>query len=275
MLNASRKWLIRLLESGTLAASGVPKAAKAEIGHFEDVGFIQLQKSGAGARYIIINKEAVYGLLQATGYHGEPGRLTAKARAVALQGDAHKGRDEAMLLMLSSAGHAEWSNGENTIDIASHVAQFGISSMVVRPGDQWHTKQPVGLVENLDPVIYATQYFEKVGFQGSLIYYSGWLSEKFLDWLTEIKRAPSYVIFPDYDIVGITNYLRAQNRVGNSLSIYIPDNIDELLQRFGKKLVSKASRAPIELSGDSEAIQLYHTLLETGRVLDQESLLLL
>ena len=275
MLNTSRQWLIKLLEVGSMVASGVPRAARVDVDNVQKAGFIRWEKSGSGGRYIVIDERAIRDLLQATGYHGDLNELTPKAKAVAQHGDAHKGLDGSMLLIMSTAGPSEWSEGENTLEVFSHVSRFGIASMVVRPGDQWRTTQPVGLVENIDLVIYAKQYFDKVGFQGSLIYYSGWLSKAFLDWLTELKRAPSYILFADYDLVGIKNYLLVKNRVGTSISMYIPNNIDELLVRFGKKLDSKSDRKAIESSGDPEAIHLYRTLLETGRVLDQESILLM
>ncbi|MDH3349170.1 MAG: hypothetical protein OEM02_13855 [Desulfobulbaceae bacterium] len=275
MRNDSRQWLIKLLEAGSLPVSGIPKAAKAEIGNFVNAGFIKWEKSGAGARYIIVDEDIIGVLIESTGYHGDLSELSPKAKAVALHGDAHKGHDDNMLLIMSTAGPSEWSEGENTLDLADQVSRYGIGSILVKPGDQWHTSQPVGLVENLDLLIYARQYFDKLGFQGSLIYYSGWLSRAFLDWLTEMNRAPSYVLFADYDIVGIKNYLLAKNRVGNSLTMYIPDNINELLMRFGKTLDTKSDRKLIEASGDPVAIDLYHTLLETKRVLHQESLLLI
>ena len=85
------------------------------------------------------------------------------------------------------------------------------------------------------------------------------------------------MIFADYDLVGIKNYLLAKDRLGESLSIYIPDNLPELLKRFGnpKKLESKSDRTLIELSGNPEAIRLYQALLDAGCGLDQESLLLI
>lgn len=277
MLNASRQWLIKILESGSLAASSIPRGARAEITNICEAGFIKWKKSGAGAKYSVADEEAIRNLLESTGYDGELGKLTPKAKAVALHGDAHKGRDEAMLLTLSTAGSPRWSDGENTLDVSDHTSKFGIASLVVRPRDQWRTDQPVGLVENLDLVLYGKQYFERVGFQGSILYYSGWLSKALLDWLAEAKRAPSYVIFADYDLVGIKNYLLAKDRLGESLSIYIPDNLPELLKRFGnpKKLESKSDRTLIELSGDPEVIRLYQALLDAGCGLDQESLLLI
>ena len=275
MLNVSRQWLMTLLDTGSQVASGVPGAAKAEIGHLADVGFIRWEKAGAGARYIIVDEEAIRQLLGNTGYQQDLETLTPKARAVALHGDAHKGKDDAMLLLLSAAGHADWDNGENRLDVSDHVSRFGMASLIVRPGDQWQTSQPVGLVENLDPVLYASPYCHKVSFQGSLLYYSGWLSKPFLAWLTEIRRAPSFILFADYDPVGISNYLRAKEKIGSALQMYIPGNIEELLLKFGKKMELKSGHPLIESTDDPTAINLYRTLLDTGRILHQESLLLM
>jgi hypothetical protein len=275
MHNSSRNFLIKLLENGSVATSGISLIVKNDIEKFLDAGLIRWEKKGAGARYVVNHKESIRTLLQSSGYHGDQRHLTPRAQAVARHGDAHKGLDNNLLLILSAAGFAEWSDGENTLAPANHVEQFGISSLLVKPGDHWHTKQPVGLVENLDLVIYASQYFKKTDFQGSLIYYSGWLSRKFLNWLTETTRAPSYVIFPDYDIVGIKNYLIAKARLGDALTMYIPSDIEDLLVRFGTDLDSTSDRTVIESSKDTDALRLYKTLLKTGRSLHQESILLM
>jgi len=276
MLNASRQWLMRLLEAGSLPASSVPKPARADIDNVKTAGFIRWERSGAGAKFFVTDESAVRNLLQSTGYDGEQDDLTPKARAVALHGDAHRGRDDAMLLSLSTAGEPRWTDGVNTLDVSEHVAKFGIASLVVKLGDQWHTDQPIGLVENLDLVMYGKAYFERIGFYGSALYYGGWISKALLDWLAETERAPSFVVFPDYDLVGIKNYLRAKHRLGDCVSIYIPENLQELLARFGNsdKLESKSDRKLIEASGDHDAIDLYKALLDAGRGLDQECLLL-
>ena len=62
----------------------------------EDANFIKWERSGAGARYILVDKEAIQNLLKDTGYHGDLDELTPRAKAVALHGDAHKGLDDTM-----------------------------------------------------------------------------------------------------------------------------------------------------------------------------------
>jgi len=274
--NASRQWLMRLLEAGALPVSSVPKPAKADIDNIQNAGFITWERSGAGAKLIVANEAALKKLLQATGYEGDTLALTPKAKAVALHGDAHKGRDDALLLMLSTAGRATWFDGNHVLPLRDLVDKFGIASLVARPGDQWSSGQPIAFVENQDLVLNAKTYFKRIGFEGSVLYYSGWLSRAFLDWLTERERAPSYLIFPDYDLVGIKNYLLAKERLGDAVQLYIPENLPELLKRHGnfEKLKSQSDRKMIEQSGDADAIRLYNTLLASGCGLDQEALLL-
>lgn len=276
MLNASRQWLMRLIAEGSLPASSVPKAAKAEIDNVKNAGFIRWEKSGAGAKFFVSDESALSNLLQSTGYQGDIESLTPKARAVALHGDAHKGQDDTLMLVLSASENAQWSDGENTLDVSDLVEKFGVASLVVKPGDNWCTNQTIGLVENIDLVLNGKAYCEQIGFDGVLLYYSGWISKKLRHWLTQKKRSPRYVVLPDYDIVGLKNYLLAKEKLGEETSIYVPENITELLLRFGNtdKLKSKSARKLIEASSDQDVIYLYNTLLETGRGLDQESLLL-
>lgn len=276
MHNATQKWLVELLQCQSLPASTVPKAAKPDIANLVTTGFIHWEKSGGGARYHLGNAQAVNELLEASGYLEDHQGLTPKAIAVARHGDAHRGRDDAMLLMLSTAGQPRWHNQDVILDVRNQVNQFGIASLVVRPGDNWVTDEPVALVENLDLAIYGKQYFERIGFHGSILYYSGWISKALLDWLSESNRSPGYTIFPDYDLVGIKNYLVAKQRLGPMLNIHIPDNLPELLNKFGnsEKLQSQTDRALIEKSKDKDALYVYRALLESGKGIDQEILML-
>ena len=277
MLNTTRQWLNRLLEAGALPVSSVPKAAKGEIANIHNVGFILWGKSGAGAKYTVKDELAIRNLLQSTGFNGELDLLTPKAKAVALHGDAHKGRDSSLLLMLSAAAPSvTWSDGENTL----HGLLLGLYApprrFLPRQGDTWKTDKPLGLVENLDLVVYGREYFRRIGFEGSVLYYSGWLSNALLDWLTETDRAPEYTIFPDYDLVGLKNYIRAKERLGGCLDIHIPTDLKGLLKKYGntEKLKKDVDRGVIEKSTDPKVNTIYTAMIELGAGLDQESLLL-
>jgi len=278
MLNASRQWLIKLLESGSLAASSVPNAAKAEIGNIQNVGFIAWDRSGAGAKYSVSDEKSILDMLAATGYSGNINKLTPKAKAVALHGDAHKGQDNSILLMLSATEEgAIWTNGTDKLDVFDYSSRFGVASLVVKKDDAWSTNKPIALIENLDLLIYAKEYFEKIDFVGTVLYYSGMISGKLLEWLNEKERASKYIMFPDYDLVGLNNYIRAKDSLGNILSMYVPSDLQRLIKEYGLKKTlanSQADRSKIEQTNYKDVADVYKMIIEEGKTLHQEGLML-
>lgn len=252
MLNVTVEWLKKLLKSETdsLPVSSVSKSAKAEIENLRSIDLIGWERSGAGAKYFIVDKTAIEKLINSNSYDGDLSKLSSKAKAVALHGNAHKGKDDSMLLLLSAVYDGViWNNGRNTLNLYDYSSQFGVASLVVKIEDDWTSNKPIALVENLDLLIYTKLYFEKIGFDGAVLYYSGNLSGKLLKWLNHKKRGASYIMFPDYDIVGLNNYIRVKKALGNMLSMYIPDNLLELLLGHGDEntlITTQASRTLIE-----------------------------
>ncbi len=118
--------------------------------------------------------------------------------------------------------------------------------------DFWQTTFPIGLIENIDLLFYASTYCEKIDFKGSILYCGGWVSKKTIGWLKAQTGVP-IIIFPDYDLVGLKNYIVLKQEIP-SLQIYVPDQLDELLRRFGKaeKLDSTIDRSMIEDSNDPD-----------------------
>lgn len=279
MLNVTVQWLKRLIDNGSLPASTLQNSAKPEIENLRSNGFIELRRSGSGARYYLIDCEVIKKIIDANTYKGDMSTLSPKAKAVAMHGDAHKGKDSSMLFILSATDNEViWDNNINKLDIFNYSSKYGVASLVAKIGDGWSTNKPIALVENLDLLIYAQQYFLDIKFSGTVLYYSGMVSGKLLDWLSESERADSYVMFPDYDIVGLNNYIRVKDRLGNKVSIFIPDNLKELILMYGIEDTlqnSQADRTSIENTKYKDAIELYKLLLETGKTLHQEALALI
>jgi hypothetical protein len=274
MKNSTRNLLFKLLEAGQITSSNVPKSCLSDILNLKDQGFIDWEKSGRGGVYTVDDREAIKSLLKNTGYHGSTKVLTSKAKAVAFHKDAHKGKDDTLLLMLSATEEVFWYNNGLSVNLFKIVQDCGIASLLIKPGDTWHTNKPIALVENKDLLVYADQYFKNIEFNGSILYYRGWISKRTIAWLKTLKNIP-VTIFPDYDLVGLKNYLILKKELPD-LKLYIPNNLSDLLNRYGKpeKLDSSTDRKIIEQTQDTDVLSLYSLLLKYGVGLDQESLML-
>ena len=274
MKNATRNLLFKLIDAGRISSSQVPKSCRADILNLRDRGFVDWEKSGRGGVYTVEDREAINTLLKNTGYHGSTQALTPKAKAVAFHQDAHKGKDDTLLLMLSATREVFWTNHGAAINLFKIVQDCGIASLLIKPYDNWQTDTPIALVENMDLLVYADQYFKQIAFDGSVLYYGGWISKKTIAWLKTLKNTP-VTIFPDYDPVGINNYLLLKQELPD-LDIYIPKNLADLLVRYGdpKRLASSTDRTLIEQTRDEKAAFLYSLLLKHGVGLHQEGLML-
>jgi hypothetical protein len=163
-----------------------------------------------------------------------------------------------------------------------------ISKCLICEGGQYHAErgQSSTLFDNLgieskevhdvlmNEIGYAEQYFKNIEFDGSVLYYGGWISKRTIAWLKTLKNTP-VTIFPDYDPVGLNNYLLLKKALPD-LEIYIPENLADLLIRYGdpKRLESSTDRTLIEQTTDEKASFLYSLLLKHGVGLHQEGLML-
>nr|WP_319491689.1 hypothetical protein [uncultured Desulfobacter sp.] len=274
MEHVVRNLIIKILEQGYLPSSAVSKSAHSKIQQFRDAGFISWEKAGRGGRYILIDRNGLKKLLKATGYHGSSEGLTPKAKAVSRHCDAHAGNDHSLVIHISIKGNGiVWRKNGVPVDINSIVKDCGMASIVVRPEDEWETDSPIALVENIDLLVYAKEYFADKPFQGNILYYAGWTGAKTIDWLGKQALAPE-IIFPDYDFVGLKNYLKLKNHFPG-LRLHIPAGLPELVKRFGnkEKFVKQSLKYSLEQS-DEDVKAIYAILQRYGKSLDQEGLLL-
>ncbi len=275
MKHSERNLLIKILEKGYVLRSAVPQSAQSKIQQLRETGLISWEKAGRGSRYVLVDSNSVQKLLEATGYHGSTDDLTPKAEAVSRHGDAHAGKDDSILIQISVKGEdIYWRKNGKAVDIKTIVKKCGIASIVIRSEDVWRTNSPIALVENIDLLIYSKKYFAQIPFQGNILYYAGWAGARTIEWLKKQPYAPQ-IIFPDYDFVGLKNYLKLKKSFPE-LQIYIPDQLSELIRRFGskKKFVKQSQKYSLEQNDDG--VRSVHSLMQQyGKCLDQESLLLL
>lgn len=264
------RWLEQLLAAGEATNSSIPKSIRQEVTRLEQMGWLVCQARGRGLYYTVRDVVSVRALLEHRQYHGKVDDLTPKGRAVALSGDAHRGRLNRMMLLLASSTGAIWNNP--TIDekllVGDLTKRFGVSALAVEPGDDWRTDQTIVLVENREVLLYS----EKFTFEGTLLYYAGKISGRLADWLAEKERTPQIVVFPDYDPVGLLSYLRLKDLIP-SVTLHIPPNLEALLTKHHNpsRLIEQQQYLPaLEESHDQTVRRIMELIMLAGGGLDQE-----
>lgn len=266
-------WLRRLLKEGVKPASSVPKTVQGELEGFVRTGVVEWARSGRGSMYRVGDRAALEAICAVDPLEHATSE-SAKAVAVARTGDAHQGRADRILLLLSAAAPpAVWSGERGQLDIADCTRRFGVASLVVRPADDWVTEQPLLLVENLE-LLYHPDRLHHIG---TILYYPGWLSGMMLRWLRDRQRAPEYVVCADFDPVGLTNYARARKMLGHSVKLFVPEDLERLIASFGKPerlVMNKRLLGNLEVDNDPSLQRVLNLVLRYGKGLDQEVLLL-
>jgi hypothetical protein len=128
----------------------------------------------------------------------------------------------------------------------------------------------VALVENLEPFLHFEQRFNDFD---AAIYCAGRMSERFLRWLE--FQTFDIVHFGDYDPVGLQEFIRLKERYGCQATLYVPENLAGLVQRYGKPELLKDSSAilsGLRSTNESEIYEVLQCLENFGQGLEQEIL---
>lgn len=247
--------LNRLLDSekGCLNASVFTKKQKQALEDFSrTTRLIIIGKKGRSLQYQILNRESVVKYINVRQPFLETQldiAIPARSKNIALDSDSKKGpctHDSCYLLMKAWDDLVVWQDRTNTMHPAKQTEYFGLAALEITSGQSWQTNAPIWLVEN--QALFDRNDWLPDEFKGSLIYYSGQLPKILLKWLAEKKRSPEIVLFPDYDGVGLSNYVRLLNSLHTEsiLRFYWMPDWEYKLEKFGNAEVWQKTRIQFE-----------------------------
>ncbi len=132
-------------------------------------------------------------------------------------------------------------------------------------------------VENSYAAFYPQKCFGRHAPEGVYWYYQGRLSQVLLEWACQQTISGDIFHAPDYDLVGLDEYLRYKEHFGDRVSLLVPPQLEKLLKKHGLKrgLESGRPRRRIESSNDPEVLSLYQLLRDNEGTFQQEGFLLL
>jgi hypothetical protein len=288
-MNTLSTALQRLLDSETpLTASAFSAKQRAELERFSrDTRLIEISKQRNGTVYCLADRERAADYvrsLQPLDDSQMEEHIPARSRNIGKERNSKKGRTSHArfyLLMKAWDTGSTWHNGSSAMQVAELTGRFGAAALQIASGDDWQTDKPLLLVEN--QALFDRCDWLPDDFGGCIAYYAGQLPEILLQWLAERRRADEVVLFPDYDGVGLSNYVRLAGCLHRDsvLRFYWLPDWENKLVRFGNPDLWKKTRLQFEnainrLKGMHALTEEFSTLARLaqchGKALEQEAI---
>ncbi len=274
-------------ESG-LAHSQFTPAQRGALDDFaRKTGAIRLHSQGRGSLFRVIDRPlAEAHLRQLRPLQGDsvPDDLPTRAANVGMYRNS-KGRAAGYacqyLLLKSIDPAVRWQDGRGQqLDLSAITQLCGAATLAIRPNDDWISASPFWLVEN--QALFDDLRWLPMEASGTLCYYAGQLSGVLLDWLEAKPRASRIIFFPDYDGIGLQNFARLRERLGDACAFWMIPGWRDLIQRYGNRNIWQDNLANFQdavarlaaLGMQPEVADLCRSLQSSGMALEQETVFL-
>jgi hypothetical protein len=252
---------------------------------------IELKKQGRATIYQVINRQSVVNYLRQLHPLDEtslPDGLPTRSGNIGRERNSKTGQtshDCWYLLIKSWDADVVWQNANDRMQPSEHTARFGVAALQINAGlssgQDWQCNRPLLLVEN--QALFDQCDWLPQDFKGCLAYYAGQLSDVLLQWLAEQKRTNEVILFPDYDGVGLSNYVRLLNSLhpDSALRFYWLPDWEAKLEKFGNTECWLKTRVQFEnaiqkLNArnalNDDFIKLAHLSQHYGKTLEQEAI---
>ncbi|EGR0541919.1 hypothetical protein E8A66_10630 [Vibrio cholerae] len=267
-----------------IAASTMTTEQKRQLDEFcRKTHSVRMTPSGRGVAYRIEDLAVVTVTLQQLSPHQDlPLSIPARAANIASTRSSKQGRitHDVTHVFIKTRGQPNWSDGDRVTEQLQRASEeFGVAALEIG-GDKNHSlfsKHPIWLVEN-------QELFDRLNWlptsePTSVIWYRGQLHNKLIDWLAAPQRSPFIYLFADYDGVGLNNYRRLKERLGERAIFWLMPNWRTLLTRYGqnklwidtaREFESFERNAGQWLEQENELKALVQAMKRQGLALEQE-----
>ena len=237
---ALRAALLKLQGKSTLPASQFTAAQRMALDQFaRQTGAVNCLRQGRGDVYSVCDQAVFDAHVSQLSPQVEPSiaeQLPLRAQHVAHARDSKARRHQhgSYYPLLKAVGDAvSWHEAERGVELTLSAAtrDFGAASLSIQSGDTWHSEQALWLVEN-QALFDRTDWLPE-GTQATLLYYGGQLDGRLLSWLGHRPRASQVILFADYDGVGLSNFARLREALGDACDFWLMPQWESKLARYG------------------------------------------
>jgi hypothetical protein len=270
--------LQQLLQNGSIVGSVLSRPMRKRLESVFWANALVERKAGGGKRVVVANRDALIqwiGSNYPSGLDGHQPGLPPRAAAVADYGDSKAGRPLATrpVFMRGFRG-AMLRRPDGEFPLAELTAAHGLAGVLVEAAAPWQVAGTLGLVENFEMFMHAEEVIPGID---AVLWTAGRFSQRRLDWIAAMPEV-EVVHLGDYDPVGLDEYMRVRTTMPRGRArLFVPDDFEERLMRFGKSDLLIASSAVLErvrATASPEVRAVLEVMDRHGKALEQEGLLI-
>jgi hypothetical protein len=277
MPDAFARLIRKLQDEGRVARSQFSARSLKEFRSLFDAGVLCQERSGGGLVVALKKPEALRSFYLSR-YPSAGKVLTGSPRASAVgtfRNAKRIRRTNMEPVLLRAMCPAICTRESKDFDLLATTRLTGAACLILEPARFWSFSGKLAIVENLECFL----HFEKMSIPADVaLYAAGRLSDLALQWLaSEDMSECKFIHCGDYDPVGLDEFLRLRNIVGERVALHIPANLSELFSKYGRAELLGDSTAVLKRLRQSpnQAIRRVVSILDdTGCGLEQEVLLL-
>lgn len=254
-------------------------------------GALRAETSGRGSVFRILDRnvlEGHLGELRPLSHDQLDSSIPNRAMNIGLSRNSKLGAttlDQHYLLIKAISGDITWENPNanptRRLNLSEVTAIAGVGALALDEEDAWCSDAPLWLVEN--QALFDRLDWLPKGTRGTIAYYAGQISSKFLRWLSKLDRAPEVILFPDYDGVGLMNYARLKATCLAPCSFWLMPDWKHRLNTFGNNQVWRNTQQDFhsaierlrQLGMEDEIEELCVAMSSQGLALEHESIWLI
>jgi hypothetical protein len=268
-----------LLDQGTRALSRCSALLLETLRPLLQAGVVVEERSSAGRRLSVRDPAALREFTRRR-FPNAPMATVLASRVAGVAGFRNSkvfASDTPELVSLRAWREDALTKDAEPVGAAAATMRHGAFTFLLRPASSYVLHGTCALVEN--PIVFTE--FERLQLPVALVICShGRVSKRILDWLTHMD-SPDFrlVHLPDYDPVGLGEFVRLRQRLGSRVSLHVPTGIEQRFARFSNPALLGAPNSQAMLATlRQEKICELHTILELinrhNAGLEQEALLL-
>jgi hypothetical protein len=268
--------LLRLLEDDSIVASAFSRSMRETLESLFWSGALREEKAGGGKRVVITDREALttwIGARYPSGLQGPDADLPARATAVATFRDSKAGDElETRAVFMRGFRGAMLERSEGTLPLAALTESFRLAGVLIEWKNPWTLRGSMALVENLEVFLHIEQILPTIDVA---LWTRGRIDHRLLRWIASM-RGLTVIHAGDYDPVGLDEYQRVAAAMPGRSRLFVPDDFEERLARFGTGDLLVKSSAVLErvrAEANDEVRPIVALMDRYGKALEQEALL--